>query len=196
MEKVVTTADKIMDVAQILVQTRGYHAFSYRDISEQVGIKTASIHYYYPSKADLARALLVRTRIAFEGALNAIDQADNDAYQRLNQFTGIFLETYGQDGRLCPFCMIATSQDTVPESVQDEVRGFWSRAEQWVEELLTQGLRDQELAFSAAPRVVARTFVSSLEGTMVVARAYQDRGRLEEVAAFLLSTVRKPNLIH
>jgi hypothetical protein len=84
----------------------------------------------------------------------------------------------------------------VPESVQDEVRGFWSRAEQWVEELLTQGLRDQELAFSAAPRVVARTFVSSLEGTMVVARAYQDRGRLEEVAAFLLSTVRKPNLIH
>lgn len=190
------TAEKIMDVAQRLVQTRGYHAFSYRDISEEVGIKTASIHYYYPAKSDLAKALLSRIRDAFESALHAIDAEGGNATEKLEKFVGIFFETYGQDGRLCPFCMIATSQETVPESVQAEVRGFWSRGEDWLEAVLRQGLSDGQLAFAGDARVIARTLVSSLEGTMVVARAYQDRSRLEETAEFLLSTVKKSNLTH
>ena len=48
-----------MDSAQHLVQTRGYHAFSYADIAEEVGSRKASIHYYFPSKTDLGKALCV-----------------------------------------------------------------------------------------------------------------------------------------
>lgn len=185
------TAEKIMDIAQEMVQTRGYNAFSYRDISERIGIKTASIHYYYPSKADLAKAMLERIRGMFEVALQNIDAQGGDARTRLAKFAGIFVETYGDEGRLCPFCMIATSQNTIPEHVLDEVRAFWSRGEQWVQQLLVEGKSSGEFEFSAPEQVIARTLVSSLEGTMVVARAYQDKSRLVATAEYLLAMLEK-----
>lgn len=38
----------------MLLSTRGYNGFSYRDLAKLVGIKTSSIHYYFPAKEDLA----------------------------------------------------------------------------------------------------------------------------------------------
>ncbi len=185
----INTAEKIMDVAQEMVQTRGYHAFSYRDISERIGIKTASIHYYYPSKPDLAKALLGRIRVMFEGALEEIDAAGGDAKTRLSKFTEIFLDTYGDDGRLCPFCMIATTQKTIPEDVQDEVRAFWSKGEKWVQNLLEEGQASGDLDFMGSVQLLSRMMVSTLEGAMVVAKAFDDRTRLESTADFMLSLI-------
>ena len=185
----INTAERIMDVAQEMVQTRGYHAFSYRDISERIGIKTASIHYYYPSKPDLAKALLERIRGMFEEALDAIDAEGGDAKTRLRKFTKIFLDTYGDDGRLCPFCMIATSQETIPEAVQDEVRLFWLKGEQWVRNILDEGINSGEIEIKDSDQLMSRMMVSSLEGAMVVAKAFDDRARLEATADFMLSLV-------
>ncbi len=183
------TAEKIMDVAQYLVQTRGYHAFSYRDISEQIGIKTASIHYYYPTKPDLAKALLRRIRGMFEEALEAIDTGGGDAKTRLRKFTEIFLDTYGDDGRLCPFCMIATTQETIPQDVQEEVRSFWRKGEEWVKHVLEEAEELEETVPAESRELISRVMVSSLEGAMVVAKAFNDRKRLEDTADFMLSLV-------
>src|SRR5437899_2046581 len=49
---------KILDTAEALIQTKGFNAFSYKDISEIVGIKTSSIHYYFPTKSDLGQAVV------------------------------------------------------------------------------------------------------------------------------------------
>ncbi len=193
MEKEINTAERIMDVAQEMVQTRGYHAFSYRDISERIGIKTASIHYYYPSKPDLAKALLSRIREMFEGALEGIDAEGGNVKTRLRKFTGIFLDTYGDDGRLCPFCMIATAQKTIPEDVQDEVRAFWLKGEEWVQNLLEEGQKSGDLEVAESVQLMSRMMVSSLEGAMVLAKAFDDRTRLEDTADFMLSVVNVKN---
>jgi TetR/AcrR family transcriptional repressor of nem operon len=42
------------------VQARGYNALSFREIAKDVGIKSASIHYYFPTKGDLGVALAKR----------------------------------------------------------------------------------------------------------------------------------------
>ena len=65
--------DQILDLAQSLIQTRGYNAMSYRHLADEIGIKTSSVHYYFPAKEDLGRALIVRYREAFKGALAGID---------------------------------------------------------------------------------------------------------------------------
>ena len=56
------TQDQILDSAERLIQSQGYSAISYQDISNQVGIRKASIHYYFPSKGDLAAAVVKRYR--------------------------------------------------------------------------------------------------------------------------------------
>jgi len=67
------TADRVLDIAEALVQTRGYNAFSYADISRAVGVRKASLHHHYPTKADLGLALVSRYHAAFMGALSEIE---------------------------------------------------------------------------------------------------------------------------
>ena len=47
-------ATEILNVARRLMMERGYNGFSFRDVAAEVGIKSASIHYHFPSKAELA----------------------------------------------------------------------------------------------------------------------------------------------
>lgn len=54
------TRHLILDVAEELLLTRGYVAFSYQDIAARIGIRKASIHYHFPSKADLGLAIIER----------------------------------------------------------------------------------------------------------------------------------------
>lgn len=51
-------ATAILNVAERLAQTRGYNGFSYADIAAQLGVTKASLHYHFPSKAELGRALM------------------------------------------------------------------------------------------------------------------------------------------
>ena len=55
-----TIYEQILLVAESLIQSRGYNAFSYKDISEIIGIKTSSIHYYFPTKADLGKQVVIQ----------------------------------------------------------------------------------------------------------------------------------------
>ena len=65
--------EQVLDLAQSLIQLRGYNAMSYRNLADEIGVKTASIHYYFPTKEDLGLALLKRYRLAFKNALAGID---------------------------------------------------------------------------------------------------------------------------
>ncbi len=68
------TRTLILDVAQELVQSRGYNGFSYRDIALRLGVRNAAIHYHFPSKGDLGRELLVRYRERLRASLARIDE--------------------------------------------------------------------------------------------------------------------------
>src|SRR5208282_4598313 len=67
-------AAAILNVAERLAQTRGYNGFSYADIAEELGVTKASLHYHFPSKAELGRALITRYQAVFAAALETIDR--------------------------------------------------------------------------------------------------------------------------
>ena len=69
------TAQRILDVAEQLVQVRGFNGFSYADIAAELGITKASLHYHYRGKAELGRALITRYGQRFTAELEAIDSA-------------------------------------------------------------------------------------------------------------------------
>src|SRR6201988_4888439 len=66
------TAEQILDLAETLIQTRGYSAFSYQDIADSLGIRKASIHYHFPSKTELGIAVIDRYIARFDAALTEI----------------------------------------------------------------------------------------------------------------------------
>ncbi len=186
----VNTADNIMDVAQEMIQMRGFHGFSYRDLSERVGIRTASIHYYFPTKGDLGVAVLDRVLKGFAGALSDIERNDSSDSEKLKQFTQIFLDTFGEGDRLCPFCMMAAGQDTVPIEVKNQVIEFWTRGEKWLMKILASGQANGQFFLHAEPQTVARMIISTMEGAMVTSRAFEDERRLKDTAEYLHNIIK------
>src|SRR5690606_40708940 len=51
------TAQQIIDLAEDAIATKGYSAFSFREIAALMGIKSASIHYHFPTKPHLGLAV-------------------------------------------------------------------------------------------------------------------------------------------
>ena len=49
-----------MTAARLTVQDRGYGGLSFRELAKEVGIKSASIHHYFPTKGELGSALAAR----------------------------------------------------------------------------------------------------------------------------------------
>jgi TetR/AcrR family transcriptional repressor of nem operon len=67
------TAARILDVAEQLVQVRGFNGFSYADVAAELGITKAALHYHFAGKADLGEALIARYASRFAEALAGID---------------------------------------------------------------------------------------------------------------------------
>src|ERR1700761_7765620 len=52
--------EDILAAAKLVAQAHGYAGLNFRDLAQDVGIKAASIYYYFPSKAELAAAVVKR----------------------------------------------------------------------------------------------------------------------------------------
>ena len=53
-----TIRDAILSSAEARMRRGGFHGFSFRDLAADVGIKSASVHYHFPTKADLGVNLM------------------------------------------------------------------------------------------------------------------------------------------
>jgi TetR/AcrR family transcriptional repressor of nem operon len=180
-----TTPGRILEVAERLVQTRGFNGFSYADIAAALGITKASLHYHFATKAELGRTLVARYTEAFEGALQKICAEQQDAHGRLRAYVKLYADVIS-DGRMCLCGMVAAEYGTLPAPMQSAIRLFFEFNESWLARVLEQGSEQGRLALRVAPRDMARMLVGALEGEMLVARTYGDAGRFESAARLLL----------
>lgn len=180
------TATRILDAAEALAQTRGFNGFSYADVAARVKITTASLHYHFPAKADLGKALIDRYAGRFEAALARIDQGGNGARARLAAYAALYEEVL-RDGRLCLCGMLAAEYDTLPAPMQDAVRRFFEHNEAWLAVVLESGRGAGELHFTGDARDAASVIVSGLEGAMLLARSSREPRRFRSAAGQLLA---------
>ena len=181
------TRRELLDLAERLVRTRGYNGFSYRDLAEQIGIKTASIHYHFPTKGDLGEALIENEREVFARNLAQLDAAEKDPRRRLERFIQLFqATTIGRDNRMCLGARFAVEQETVPDAVGQAVRRLFAANEDWLAKLLEEGRKKRQFRFKGPADGAARFLFSSLEGALLTARAFHDTSRFEATTRWIL----------
>ena len=122
----VDTPERILDVAERLVQTRGFNGFSYADIAAELEITKPALHYHFANKAELGRALVVRYTDRFAQALIQANGSLHDAATRLATYTQIYVDVICR-GRMCLCGMLAAEYQTLPAPVQQAVIGFFDR---------------------------------------------------------------------
>jgi len=175
------TSQRILDIAERLVQTRGYNGFSYADIAAALHVTKASLHYHYPAKADLGRRLIERYEKNFVAALGRIDAETRDAREKLRRYAALY-EGVLRDNRMCLCGMLAAEFGTLPKPMRDDMRHFFDENERWLVSVLQQGKREKALKFSGPAAEAAQALVGALEGAMMIARSYGDVARFEAVS--------------
>jgi len=182
------TSQRILDIAERLVQTRGYNGFSYADVAEALKVTKASLHYHFPSKAQLGARLIERYERSFVAALEAIDAQGRDARDKLRRYAALYEEVL-RDNRMCLCGMLAAESGTLPKAMREDVRHFFDVNEKWLAGVLQQGRREKSREFAGAPAEAARTLIAALEGAMMIARSYAEPARFAAVKERVLKSL-------
>lgn len=182
------TASKILDVAERLVQLRGFNGFSYADVAEELGISKASLHYHFAGKAELGQALIERYAARFTDSLAAIGAEPIDARAKLEAYAKLYGDVLRRK-RMCLCGMLAAEYQTLPKPMRSAVVSFFDDQEAWLARVLEQGREDGSLRFSGPASEAAQMIVGGLEGAMLVTRPYGDPARFQAAADHLLQSL-------
>jgi TetR/AcrR family transcriptional repressor of nem operon len=179
------TAERILDAAEALAQTRGFNGFSYAHIAAELGITTASLHYHFRGKAELGEAIIARYSERFAGALEAIDASGADARDKLITYSELYSGVL-RAGRMCLCGMLAAEYETLPTPMGEAIVAFFDANHAWLASVLTQGRANRTLAFEGDPSEGAQAILGGLEGALLLARPYGDPARFDATARRLL----------
>jgi len=182
------SATRILDVAERLVQTRGFNAFSYADVASELGVTKASLHYHFPGKAELGTALVTRYSERFGSALDEIDTTRTTPVAKLRAYADLYAGVLDAR-RMCLCGILAAEYSTLPKPMRTAVVAFFDENEAWLERVLEDGRSSGGLSFEGTPREHARLVLSGLEGAMLMARTYGDEARFRLTADRLLTSL-------
>ncbi len=174
--------DQILEHAITLMMLRGYNGFSYRDLSELVGVKTSSIHYYFPSKDDLVLEAVNQYSQSVFAALDGVDPA-LPAATRLSKYAKMFGRTLGDGDQICLCGMLAADIESLPENVRQAVQAFFKANENWLAKVLAQGAKEGTLVVNGKPENAARAMFAAFQGSVLASRLFHTKARLEDVEA-------------
>ena len=180
------TSQQILDIAQRLVQTRGFNAFSYADIASTLNVSKASLHYHFPSKAKLGVSLIERYEDEFERLLGGIDLGGGSAALKLQRYVLLYAHVLA-DQRMCLCGMLAAEFETLPKAMQTALDGYFALNERWLVSVLEEGSSSGTLHFKGSASEAAQYIIGSLEGAMMMARSHGGMARFDAATRRLLS---------
>ncbi|TPP11749.1 TetR/AcrR family transcriptional regulator [Rhizobium glycinendophyticum] len=194
MSNLSTTSDQILQSAQTLIVAGGYNGFSYADIAAVVGIRKASIHHHFPSKADLVRTLVARYREDAAAGLARLEQSVTDPLEQVRAYLA-YWEACLLDNT-APFCvcaMLAGEAQLLPEDVHREVKAHFRSLSAWLARVMERGAKDGVLSLRSPPAVEAEALLATVHGAMLSARAYGSPEIFSTVKDALLQRLAREN---
>ncbi|HPD96255.1 MAG: TetR/AcrR family transcriptional regulator [Bacteroidales bacterium] len=163
------TREKIIELGENLILSRGYNAFSYQDISTELGVKNAAIHYYFPSKENLGTSI-VRTNIQrFEEMIDNMHSRGFDEWQQLDTFIKIYIKSH-REKKLCLVGSLGSDFNTLNENTKKELIRMTEIILNWLTSTLTTGREKSIFKFNEEPQNKAILILSSLVATLQISR--------------------------
>lgn len=175
--------NEVIEAATRAMQTQGAAGFSYGSIAGELDIKAPSIHHHFPHKADLLAAVVGKYREQFQHQVDALDEPS--ARERLQAYASLFLAS-AQRELMCLCGAAAADWNEINVPTRTEVRLFFDQQTEWVVALARQAVDAGEFNQQVDAEVFATAYVSALEGSLLLARVFEDHGTVLHVAIWLL----------
>ena len=190
MQELNHTAHKILDVAERYTQMYGFNAFSYKTLQNEVGVKTSSIHYYFPTKQDLVLRMTERYVQRFRSDLDAMAQEHSLGLKRLEHLGKLYINALNQ-GKFCMCGMLASDMLSLPDAVNGKLCEFFQFVEAWITDAINAGKKQGDVRESVNAERSASLFMAALEGGMLIARTQNDPEYLASVATEVLTRLSR-----
>jgi TetR/AcrR family transcriptional regulator, transcriptional repressor for nem operon len=168
------TRTSLLDAAEKAVRERGYDAFSYADLAETVGIRKASIHYHFPTKADLASATMLRYAERHFERLAEVAAGSATAAQALDSFVSAYRNALGAGNMICLCVAYCHSRGSLADVVQKEVESFQRLSLDWLEQRFGEAICDDSISAVRDPAAEAAACLAMVQGAQIIARAFAD----------------------
>lgn len=176
------TEDKILDACEGLIQERGYHGFSFADVAEKVGIRKASIYYYFPAKAELGKKTVSRYRNRMRAMRDDWAEAEGmDVMAALNAYMEPIVTLGRTPGASCLCGVLGGEYQSLPTGVQDEVSDFFGEHLHTLSWLFEIGRDKGVFRFEGDSKVMSKVAFSMIEGSMLIKRTRGDAVVFDEV---------------
>jgi TetR/AcrR family transcriptional repressor of nem operon len=172
------TREAILEAGRLAVQAHGYNALSFRELAKEVGIKSASVHYHFPTKGDLAEALASRYADEAEAFLADLSASGRGHDAVMTAYADAFRVALANDNRMC-LCGIMTAEyDDLPPQARGEVDRFARVNTEWLTALLA-ARRPGEPKGALQQRAVA--IFAAIEGAQLIARGRKDIAVFDDI---------------
>ena len=159
------TREKILELGENLIRTKGYNAFSYLDISSELGIKNAAVHYYFPSKKNLGTSIVKTNIQRFEEMIENMQSREFNEWQQLEAFLKIYIKSH-RENKKCVVGSLSPDFKTLDKTTQQELKKMVEMILSWLANLLDKGRIKGIFAFADSAESKAMVIFSSLVASL------------------------------
>jgi TetR/AcrR family transcriptional repressor of nem operon len=163
------TREKILELGENLIRLKGYNAFSYQDISSELGIKNAAVHYYFPSKENLGTSIVKTNIQRFEEMVENMNSRGFEEIQQIETFIKIYIKSQ-REQKLCIVGSLGPDYNTLSDTTQAELKRITELILAWLSSLLASGRKKGIFRFKQDPRNKAIVLLSSLVASLQLSR--------------------------
>lgn len=181
----VDTKTALLNSAERAARTRGFDGFSYADLAVDVGIRKASIHHHFPTKAALSVALMKRYFDQLEAVCANIDAAEATGGARLSALIDVYREAHDEGKSLCLCVSFSTSRESLPVEVIDQIGRFRTMMIRWLQSTFALGHSDGSIEDVRGAAIEAAATLPLLEGAQLAARAEENPDLFESALQLL-----------
>lgn len=158
------TRQRILEAASSMLSSRSYLGFSFNDISQQVGVRKASLHHHFTSKEVLGLELLALAAARFQ---TWSESAPDSPSAAIGAFIAMYRNSLRAGMAVCPGGSFAPGWGCTEDTLKAAVRKLRADQIQW----LTKILRAQDKTRSRADAsAIAASVFATCQGALVSAR--------------------------
>ena len=181
------TKAKLLDSAERILRERGYNGFSYADLAQEIGIRTASIHYHFRAKSDLALALIERYAERIAEGLADLSRSAPDGAHRIAGYIAVYRAALREGSSLCLCVSLSADAESLEPTALSALEAFHRAGVVWLTEAYALAAEDGSIEGVGVPASEAAATLAVVEGAQLVGRASRSVTPFDDAVGLLLA---------
>ncbi|WEK71432.1 MAG: TetR/AcrR family transcriptional regulator [Candidatus Chryseobacterium colombiense] len=187
-----TTKEKIVNTAAELLSNNGFNAFSFHDIANEIGIKTSSIHYYFPTKSDLIIEIIHYSQNIQTALFETI--SEKKPQEKLSLLIDFYVDL-ADKGQMCPIVSISSDMNDIDPNIKLEVGKFYDFLADWLTSVIVEGITKNHFVTAQEPQDKSMEILNILAMLPILSRLGKGRESLNSLKQSVMANLVNKDIL-